>query len=249
MIKRALLIVPIFVIIGLGAAWFTRNILVAKAIIAGSEYALGADVGLRSAGVAIGAGSLTLEEYVVHNPKGFRGDDFFRIDHGIIDVATGSILDKQVRVDSIVLEGVTLSLEQINQDGNYQKILDHIKGVDFGESSESDRTYKIDRLAVRDVTVEATLELMGKKQFEKSYTLDNFEIGNVGSNSGATIGQVSATLVRAVLSRALDKAGSELPGGFGRPIQEQFKEKLDEAKDEAVDKLKDAGKSLLGGDK
>ncbi|MCB2201807.1 hypothetical protein KQH51_03320 [bacterium] len=251
MIKKLLVWTVLLVLIVLVGAYFTRNTLVAKAITTGSEYALGTAVELGSASLAIGAGSLEIDGYAVHNPEGFEPGNFFEIKHGAFDVATGSLLDEEVRIDSVILEGVTLTLEQINQNGNYRPILDHIRSVDFGESSKSDSKFRIDKIALRDVSVDASLELLGKPQYQKSFSLDNFEIGNVGSDGGATVGQVSAIVMRAVVSRALDKAKGELPGGFGQPLQEQLQEKLDEVKDDAKnkleDKIKDVGGSLLGG--
>lgn len=251
MIKKILVWLVVLVIIVLAGAYFTRNILVAKAITAGSEYALGTSVDLGSASLAIGAGSLEIVGYTVHNPEGFAAEDFFEVEHGVFDVATGSLLDEQVRIDSVILEGVTLTLEQVNEKGNYRPILDHIRSVDFGQSSESDRTFRIDKIALRNVSVRASLELLGTKQYDKNFTLDNFEIATIGSDGGATIGQVSAIVMRDVISRALDKAKAELPGGFGQPLQEQLKEKLDGVKDDVKkkleDKVKDVGGSLFGG--
>lgn len=249
MIKKAILFILVLVVIGIVAAYFTRNILVARGIEAGSEYGLGSEVSLGAASLSLGAGSLELNSYEVRNPEGFQAENIFVISHGVLDVAAGTVLDKEVTIDSVILEGVTLTLEQSNDKGNYNAILSHIRSVDFGASSDSDRKFRVDKAALRDVTVAASLELMGKKQFEKSFTLDNFEISNIGSDGGATIGQISATVMRAVVARALDKAKSELPGGFGQPIKEQVQQKLDEAKESAIDKLKDAGGSLLGGDK
>lgn len=247
--KKILFVIIVLVVVGLAGAYIGRNVLVAKAVETGSEYALGTDVTLGSASVSLGAGSLELNSYEVRNPEGFDSKNIFVIGHGVIDVATGTILDREVTIDSIILDGIEVTLEQVNDDGNYSPILNHIRTVDFGQSSESDRTFRIGKIAVRDVSVGAKLTVLGTQHFEKSYTLDNFEITNVGSDGGATIGQVSAIVFRGVMSRALDKAKSELPGGFGRPVKEQVQQKLEEAKESAIDKLKDAGGSLLGGDK
>jgi hypothetical protein len=244
MFKKIVLWGAVLIIVALAGMYFYRNILVEKAVESGSTYALGVDTNLGSARLAFGGGSIQLNDLAVDNPPGFAADDFLTLRRGLFDVDAGSILDKEVVVDSFVIEGVTLNLEQVDGKGNYQVLLDNIRKLDMSSSGES-RKFRFDLIALRDITVTGALSLLGKKN-EKSFTLDNFTLRNVGGDHGATIGQVTATVVKALISKALSSGSGLLPDGLGKNLSDLKNQGLDNVKTEGLDKLKDLGKSLTG---
>ncbi len=244
MLKRIILWGLVVVVVGLAVAYFLRNMIVAKAIEEGGTRALGVETDLGSAGVSISAGRLDLHDLEIRNPDGYQAGNILTIEEGWLDVATGSIFSDRIEVDSLVLDGVTLDLEQIDSKGNYRVIMDHIKQFESGSSESSDKKLVIKKLSLRDVKVDGVLTLAGKKQYEKSFALDNFTLENVGGNTGATIGEVTAKVVGALLKRAASKGGPQLPGKLGEMLGGA--EKVGE---DVGDKLKDLGSSLLGGDK
>jgi hypothetical protein len=111
MFKKIVFSVVVLLIVGLAVAYFVRNMLVEKAVEAGSEYALGVEADLGSASLGIRGGSLELNQLAVSNPEGFTAENFLSLRRGIFDVDAGSVLDDEVRVDSFIIEGVTLHLE------------------------------------------------------------------------------------------------------------------------------------------
>jgi len=244
MLKKIVLFVIVLLIAGLAAAYFARNMLAEKAVEAGSEYALGVKTDLGSASLGIRGGSLELNRLEISNPEGFTAKNFLSLRRGVFDVDAGSVLDDEVRVDSFVIEGVTLNLEQIDRKGNYKVLLDHIKQLDMSSSGES-RKYHISLVALRDINVNGSLSLLGQKN-EKSFKLDNFSLRNIGGDNGATISQVTATVVRSLISKALAAGGGRLPDGFGGNLDELKEQGIDKVKEEATDQLKDLGKSLTG---
>lgn len=244
MFKKILLWGVILVIVALVAVYFVRNMLVKKAVEAGSAYALGVKTDLGSAGLEIGGGSLKLNNLVISNPEGFATDNFLSLRHGMLKVDAGSVLDDEVVVDSFIIEGVTLNLEQIDKKGNYQVLLDNIKKLDLSSSEESQK-FRIGLIALRDVNVTGSLNLLGKK-LEKSFKLDDFSLRNVGSDNGATISQITATVVKALTSKALAAGNGLLPEGFGKDLSALKDQGVEKIKTEAEDKLKDLGKSLTG---
>jgi hypothetical protein len=163
---------------------------------------------------------------------------------GVIDVDAGSVLDDEVKVDSLIIEGVTLNLEQIDRKGNYKILLDHIKQLDMSSSGESQK-FRIGLIALRDINVTGSLSLLGQKN-ERSFKLDNFSLRNVGSDNGATISQVTATIVRTLISKAIAAGGGLLPEGFGMNLDELKDQGIDEIKTDAEARLKELGKSLTG---
>jgi uncharacterized protein involved in outer membrane biogenesis len=244
MFKKIVLSLVILLIVGLVVAYFVRNMLVEKAVEAGSTYALGVETDLGSASLKIGAGSLGLNNLVISNPEGFTAKDFMSLRHGMIVVDAGSVLDKEVKVDSFIIEGITINLEQIDKKGNYQVLLDNIKRLDLSSSGESQK-FSIGLIALRDINVTGSLSLLGEK-VEKSFKLDNFSLRDVGSDNGAKISEISATVVKALISKALTAGGGLLPEGFGKNLSDLKDQGVEKIKTEAEDKLKDLGKSLTG---
>ena len=247
MIKKIVFFVIVFLIVGLAVAYFARNMLVKKAVEAGSEYALGVKTELGSASLSIGGGSLELNRLEISNPEGFTAENFMSLRRGVFDVDAGSVLDDEVRIDSLIIEGVTLNLEQIDRNGNYKVLLDHIKKLDLSSSKES-RKYHISLIALRDINVNGSLSLLGKKN-EKTFKLDNFSLRNIGGDNGATMSQVTALVVKTLISKALAAGGGQLPEGFGVNLDELKDQGMEKIKEEATNKLKDLGKSLTGGKK
>ena len=244
MLKKLVLTVIVLVAVGAAVAYFVRNLLVEKAVEAGSAYALGVDTELGSAALELGGGSLELNDFAVDNPEGFAEGRFLSLRRMMFDVDAGSVLDKNVVVDSFIIEGVTLNLEQIDRSGNDRVLLDNINRLDL-TSSEDSRTFRIALIALRDITVNGSLSLLGAHS-EKSFTLDDFSLRNIGGDNGATVGRLTATIVKSLITKALAAGSGVLPEGFGKNLEELKDQGVETIKTEAADRLKDLGKSLTG---
>lgn len=168
----------------------------------------------------------------------------------MLDVNTGSLLDDEVKVDSLIIEGIRLNIEQIDTKGNYKVLMDNIKKLDMGESSsESEHRLKIGKVAIRDIQVTGSLSLTGMKPVEKSYSVNNITMTNLGGKDGANVSEITAMITKKLLQSSLAAGSGILPEGFGKNVKEAANQKIDEAKEEAESKLKGAAESLLGGGK
>lgn len=250
MLKKIILAIVILVVGTLATVYIIRDTLVERAVEEGGTYALGVETDLGSAGLELSGGSLELNDYEIRNPEGFSAENIFSIKKAMLDVNTGSLLDDEVVVDSLIIEGIRLNIEQIDTKGNYQVLMDNIKKLDFGESSSDDQhKIKIDKVAIRDIQVTGALSLPGLKPVEKSYSVDNITMNNLGGKDGANVSEITATITKKLLQSALAAGSGILPDGFGKNIKQAADQKIDEAKEEAESKLKDAAGSLLGGGK
>ncbi len=246
MLKKIILWSVIVVVVGLIVAYFTRNYLVAEAIESGSSYALGVECELGSANLSIGAGKLELKDFEVRNPDGFDSTDIISIQSGVLDVDEGSVFDDQVVMDSLVLDGIQVNLEQKDRRGNFSELLNNIKNFTGGESSNSGQRIRIKKVSVRDIGVDASLVLLGK-QYQKSFSVDNITLTDVGGETGGTVGQITARILKAVLTKAVSSGKGYLPGDFGNVLSGGVDEAKSKIESEVKDKLKDLGGSLTGG--
>lgn len=242
MIKKIIGICLIVIVIGLGAAYLYRNSIVENSIEEATTYALKVDSDLGSADLGIWAGRLELNDYEIANPGGFQTKDLFAMKHGVVVLDAGSVFDKEIVIDTLILDGIRLSLEQIDTKNNVKQILDNIKQLDLGSSSESDQSIRIKHVALRDIGVDATATIMGKKQFEKSLSLDNFTMNNIGGASGTTISGAIATILREVLSRTSSVGASRL--GITIDTQKLKDEATKKIESEVKDQLKNIGGAL-----
>jgi len=250
MLKKIMLAVVILVVGTLATVYIIRDTLVERAVEEGGTYALGVETDLGSAGLELSGGSLELNNYEIRNPEGFSAENIFSIRKAMLDVNTGSLLDDEVVVDSLIIEGIRLNIEQIDTKGNYQVLMDNIKKLDLGESSSDDQhKIKINKAAIRDIQVTGSLSLSGMKPVEKSYSVDNITMTNLGGKDGASVSEITAMVTKKLLQSSLAAGSGILPEGFGKNVKEAANQKIDEAKEEAESKLKGAAESLLGGGK
>lgn len=246
MFKKIILAVVLLVIIVFAALYIVRNQLVKAAVEKGGTYSLGVETELGSAGLDLGGGSLELNDYEIANPEGFSDNNFFTLKHAVLDVDEGSLLDKEVVVDSLVIDGVELNLEQIDAKGNYKVLLDHIKSVDFGSSSESSsKKLRIKKVSVKDVAVNGTLTVLGKTD-TRSFKVDDFTMENVGGSQGGSIGEVTGEIVKKIITKASSNQ-QFLKGVNLDSVKEKADETIKDVESQAKDKLKDLGGSLTGG--
>jgi len=212
-----------------------RNLIVERAVEAGGEYALGVETSLASAEVGLTHGRCELNKYKIDNPEGFEQDNFLTINKFIFDIETGSIFDDAVVIDSFIVDGLVLNLEQNDAKGNYKQILDHIKKLDMNESSEEESKVIIKKASFSELTLNTALTIMGKKQQEGSYTVEGFELNNIGGDEGMTTSQLTAFLVKTLINKAL--SSGKLPANLSG--------KVEELKNEGQEKLKEGLNKLF----
>lgn len=243
--KKIIGICFILVILGLGAAYLYRNSIVESAIEEATTYALKVDADLGSAALGIWSGKLELNKYKIANPGGFQAENLFVMNHGLLVMNTGSIFDNEIIVDTLTLDGIRLHLEQIDTKNNIKQILDNLKQFDFGSSSaENEKSVKIKYAKVTDIGVDAVVTILGKEQYNKSLTLDNFTMNEIGGKSGTTVAGSIAILLKEILSRASTAGTAQMGLNFDTDaIKDEAKKKIES---EVKNQLKDIGGALKG---
>ncbi|HSG99005.1 MAG TPA: hypothetical protein VLB27_03085, partial [candidate division Zixibacteria bacterium] len=242
MFKKVIVIAIVALLVCAAGAYALRNILVEGAVEAGGDFALKVKTDLGSARLELGAGSLELRDYTIDNPEGFSAPHFLSIDYGRVDVNTGSILDDEVVIDSLVLEGLTLNLEQNGSQGNFKILMDNVSTLEVSADSKSEKRVRINTAAVRDLKVSAKLTALNNATYEKSYTVERITLQDVGGKSGASLAEVTGALVSEITRRALAEGSGVLPDGFGENLAGLKKNVIEKA----GETFKDVGKSILG---
>ncbi len=244
MFKKILIgILVLFIIVILGM-YLGRNYFVKSAIETGSEYSLKVETNLSSVNLDLSGRSLELNDFKISNPEGFETDFFLNIDQGMLDIGEGSLFDDEIKVDSLILDGINLMFEQKGSLGNFKVLMDNIKNMDMGSSSESNQKLFVKKISVRNIQVDAKLDLMGK-QLQKTFKVENILLENVGGKDGATISEVTAKILKTLISKAKVSGKNSFPELFNVDLNRLKDDKVDEVKSEATDKLKALGGSIL----
>lgn len=246
--KKFFVWIVILIIVALAVSYFARNVVVAWAIEKSGTYALGVDTHLGSANLSLGAGSLELHNYKVDNPEGYPDDGFLDINYGSLTVNAGSVFSDTVEVDSLILDGIKVRLIQNGDKGNFMEIMNHARDMDY-DTSSSETMVKVHKLAVRNIAVDASLKIKNLANIDKSFTIENINLSNVGGDNGSTISKISAIIIQEILNKAVIKGKGQLSDQFGKSLKQLEKGAVEKAGEDAVNKIKDIGSSLLGGDK
>lgn len=248
MIKKIVMWAVFIVIIALIVAYFGRNWLVERAVEAGGEYALGTKTVLGSAEVSLRGGKLDLNDLEVRNPRGFEGGDLLDIKFGHVVVDAGSIFGHEFVVDTLLLDGIKVNFTQVDNKGNFLVVLDHIKSLDMSSSEKDSRKIKIKQVSVRNISVDGSLTLLGKKQYEKSFAVKGFVMENVGGQNGSSLRQIIALVVQEILAKTAAAGSGQLSGKLGESLSQVKNNALQQLNSEVKSKIEDLGKKLLGGD-
>jgi hypothetical protein len=247
MIKKIVMWVVFIVIIGLVVAYFGRNWLVERAVESGGEYALGTKTLLGSAEVSLRGGKLDLNNLEVRNPTGFEGGDLLDIKYGHIVVDAGSIFGQEIVIDTLLLDGIKVNFVQNDDKGNFTAVMDHIKSLDMSSSSDDSRKIKIKEVSVQNVSVDGSLTLLGRKEYEKSFAIKGFSIQNVGGENGSSLKQIMALVIEKILSKSATAASGQLSGKLGESLSQAKANVMNQVESEAKNQIEDLGKKLLGG--
>lgn len=236
MLKKLIIIVVVVAVVFAGGLYLYRNMIVKAAIEESGTYVMKVDTELNSAGLELGAGSLELSGYSIANPDGFESDNFLKIEHGMLDIETGSIFDDEFIVDSLILDGITINLEQINSKNNVMQLLDNLKQFDVGES-KSEQKISIKKVSIRNINVNGMIKVLNQEPYQKTFNVKDFTLSNLGGDNGASLEEITQKLFKELLSRTAASGQTFLPIDLNQ--------KADELKDEAKDKIETEAKDQL----
>lgn len=248
MFKKVVISFLLIVIAGLTAAYHTRNIVVEWGIEEGSSAALGVETELGSADLGITAGYLKLNDFEVSNPNGFDGSHIITIEFGMLDLDESSLFSDKVTADSIIFESVNVSIIHDEGRSNYSQLMENIRELK-SEPSESQQKFVIKKIVIKDVSVTASISILNQKTYTKSITIKDITLRNVGGDDGATIGKLTVSIVRKIISEAVKEMKNELPGDISKHLKRFDKNVIGKAGKDVIDKVKKLGSSIFGGNK
>lgn len=244
MLKKIIISLLLIIVAGLAVAYHTRNTIVEWGVEEGSSAALGVETELGSADLGITAAYLKLNDFKISNPQPFEEKYFLTIEFGMLDINEASLFSDKVAIDSFVLDGIDIKIIHNKNGSNYAHILENIKELK-SEPRESEQKFVINKISIRDISVEGSITLLNQKPVSKSLSITELTLTNVGGDDGLTLGELASEVISKIISRAVNELKDELPDEIGKQLENLDKGGLEKAGSDIIKKVKEIGGSIF----
>lgn len=227
----------LLLIVGVVIAIVSINAIAKKAVEEGGTYALGTKTTVSSVNVGLLSGKFALSNLNVANPGGFQSPHFMSLGSGGVAVSLSTLREPTVELPNFSLGDLDVHLEKRDGKTNYGVILDSVKRLS-GSSDQpkpaapaDEKKFIIRELDILNVTIHA--DLVGGPAALGQLTrvtipIDRIRLTDVGqtgegvAGSGVSLSELSAIIVKAVLSAATEKGGGLLPADLLGDLQGQL---------------------------
>lgn len=218
-ITKVILTFAIIVVLALVGLYVGRNIIVKTAIERGGTHAFGVPTTVGSLRLDILGTSFSMQRLKIDNPEGFGQESFFALSDAHLAVDKGSLFGQTISVPTMTFEGLSLSLELLGSNGNYDVILGNLQRLQrtgserpAQKSSGSKARLVIGELLLRDITVNARFAPVEGVDASSTLTIEGIQLAKVGgTGDGATIEEVLGAAIQAILSTTVRMGGTVLP--------------------------------------
>lgn len=257
---RFLFLVGLLAFIGLIVLSMSINALVKTGVETMGPKVLGVPITLEDVDISLLSGGkdmrARLETLIIKNPEGYDTDYAFSLPNVRVRVDRNSVLTDVVVVEEVLIEGPAITFEGSLLGSNLGDIQDNVKhntGSDSDDEAEKEKEEKkhedaedsekkvhIKKVTMKDAKI--NLSLFGGKSQVIELALPDFELRDIGKESGGTsFEEASAKIFDAIygaIIKAVMKSGKLIPKSL-----EQFGETAGEI-GKSAEKV---GKELLKG--
>ena len=213
------------VVLLVGVPLYYVDSLAKDALERGATESFGTKTTLGSVRLGLLSGQVGLGNLRVRNPEGFDARNFFEIGKGRFSVGLGDFLEEEVKVDQLVLENLSLSLERRAGSSNYGTVLENMRRQPPPDPENPGKRFVIDDLRIQNVTANLRFEAPGGIGKDLEVLIPEVRLRQVGSDSegGVIVSQLWGTVLRAVLAAVVRGGGGvagfitqDLAGSLGR---------------------------------
>ena len=214
----------------------------------GGSYALGVDVELEGAHLSILKGRLALSGLRISNPEGFKGDTLFEAGKIAVDVRPGALMEDEITIDSIILEGPSLMIEQSAGATNLSQLLEGIgsEGTQAPKPKEGEKTFLIETLRIDEAKV--TFASFATANAPVTVPLPPIEMKDISSEDGTglTLAQLAEQIFAKILRTSLTEGKGLIPGDMMKEITGSLRDVVPGLTQGLMEQTKDVIKGLFG---
>lgn len=227
LLKIALSLLALIVALGV-AAFIYLDLIVGKAIEAGSTKALGVETRVGWVRIGLVTGKVSIGQLDIANPSGFETDHFISFGRIHFEIPPKSLREDTIVMPLLELDGVDVAIETAGGKKNYEVILDNLKR--FSDSDTADpaaekeaaedeaggKSFVLREGVIREIV--ATIDLGKVSGGTDRVVVEIPEIRLHPSKSGGSaevsIAEITQTIVTAVLTGVAKKAPATLAKGL-----------------------------------
>ena len=219
---------------------------------AGATGALKVPVTVEDVDLSILAGKAGIKNLVIDNPSGYQNEKMLELGQASIDLDMGSVLSETVRIEDILLENVSVVLEQKGLTNNIQEVLNGITSESTEPKTEEEQPSEkpskkllIKNLQINEVAVKVKLLPIPGKKDTLVMKLAPITMTDLGSEDKMDIAVLTSKILVAIAGGIAKQGAGILPDEIIKPLGDSLK--ILGAATEAV--LKETGKVLEEGGK
>lgn len=199
-IVGALLVLALLV---LGGLWWRLDALAERMIERGASEQLGVETEIRGLLLRPISGILSLRGLRIANPPGYAGD-FLLVERARGDVDVSTLRRDVIEVREVTLSGVVLALEEARGGSNYDTIVANLGRDPKPASDAAGPSVRVLDLYVRDIT--AHVRLAPAPTPPLTLEVPELHLRDLGGPGGAGAGEITAEVVRAILTAVATRA-------------------------------------------
>jgi len=220
-------IILLAIILIIAIIFFSLKSIIKSGIETGLPKITGTPVALYDFGFSPLAGKLTVNEFIIHNPEGYKTDHAFRLGRIVIEVDTDSLFSDKIIIRKILVDDIHVIHEQDLTDNNLniiKKNIEQFANKEKESDSEQDetaeekadkkgKTIQIDELIIKNGKITVAAKLLKGSEIE--IELPNIHIEDIGRESdGTSVGDASEKIYITIYE-AVVKAVNPSPVNLG----------------------------------
>lgn len=218
-------------------------------------------VTLEKISFSIRKGTVDMENLVVANPAGYEHPNLLELGHLSVEADIRSFLSDTVVIKNIILNDMTVVIEQKGFTNNIQTVLNSLPTPAEKKDKPAEKTEKdakpskqlvIDNLEITNIKVKAKLLPLPGRAGTVSLTVPKITMTDIGKGEKVTPADLISKIFTAIVEGIANAGNNLLPrkmiGSMGSSLKKHGLVVLDVGA-EALEKSKDVGKEALKGAK
>lgn len=216
LIRAATLLFALALVAAL-VAWFMVDRIARSAVEHASSSAIGVPVSLRSISIRPFAGAVRLAGLSVANPPGYTDSPILVLDRGGVEVKVSTLLEEQVQLSRLELDGIDVRIEQRLGGSNIKDLIANMPSSPPADpNAPPGKRFMIEQLSVRNIRVSAELLPVLGKATTLDFVIKEIKVADLDSDNAAGIllPQVTHEVVTAILAAIVEELIVKAPGNL-----------------------------------
>ena len=224
LIETIILVIIIVVILLLLGFQFFGESLIKTGIETAGTKALKVGVAIDKLDLSIFQGRVEIDGLEVDNPAGYEQKYLLEMNKGQVVTRLKSLMSDTVEIDSILLDGTTIAIEQKGLDNNLKDILDSLPKTE-GQTEKptaEGKKVKVKDLKITNTTVKVKLlpaQILPGQADTVELKLDPIEMKDLGSEDKLTTAKLVSKVMVAIANGVSKQGAGVLPKDVLNSVQ------------------------------